>query len=153
MIHSTLLFLLAIPTASLVTRPRTGCNKVSLLHRGDPADSKTIEGDDCGNVKQIVGKWAKAKKVGSAAGAAKAAVTTAELAAKNSAAAAEQAKKLGEKVGLKGKAPEGVKLAAESAEKASKAAETASSKLSTSADTFSGKTADFAKAITDADIA
>lgn len=150
--RSIILALLLGSAASLVARPFTGCKKVSLLHRGDPADSKTIEGDDCGNVNQIVGKWAKAKKVGGLAGAAKAAVMGADLAAKNTGDAVEQAKALGKKAGLKGEIPAGVKLAADSADKAGKAATKAAATLGTTADTFGGKFADFAKAISDDDI-
>jgi len=78
-----LLTLLAAPSVALVAKPFTGCKKVSLLHRGDPADSKTIDGDDCGNVQQIVGKWAKSKKVGQLNGAATAAVNNAKQASTN----------------------------------------------------------------------
>jgi len=35
---------------------------------GNPADSQTIEGPDCGNVKKIFPQWEKAKKVGQVAG-------------------------------------------------------------------------------------
>jgi len=148
--------MLAMPAAGLVTpvqqKPFTGCKKVSLLHRGDPADSKTIDGDDCGNVKQIIGKWAKSKKVGELAGAAKAAVMGADLAATNTDDAVERAKALGKKVGLDDKMPPSVKLAAEEADKASKAATKAGATLKTTADTFKGKFDDFAKAISGDDI-
>jgi len=122
------------------------------LHRGDPADAKTIEGDDCGNVKQIVGKWAKSKKVGGLAGAAKAAVMGADLAAKNTDDAVSRAKDIGKKVGLKDEMPQSVKLAAEEADKKSKAATKAGSTLKATADTFKGKFDNFAKDISDADI-
>jgi len=144
MLTASVLLILALPVASYMVDPRTGCKKVSLLHRGDPADSKTIDGDDCGNVKQINGMWAKSKKVGGLAGAAKAAAMGAEQAATNTGDAAASAKKLGEAVGLKGKIPEGVKLAVEAAEKAGKAASKAATDLTATADTFSGKFADFA---------
>jgi chromosome segregation ATPase len=143
-----LLAVLVVPTASLVAP----CKKHSFLQRGDPADSETIEGDDCGNVGQIVGKWAKSKKVGELAGKAKAAVMGANLASENTAKAVAQAKSLGEKAGLDGKMPVGVKLAAEVAEKAGTAASDAATKLETTADTFGGKFADFAKDISDDDM-
>jgi len=130
----------------------TGCKKLSLLQRGNPANSKTIEGDDCGNVKQIIGKWAKAKQVGTLAGAASAAGSGANLASKNTDATIAAAKVLGAKIGLKDKIPESVKLAATAAEKASASASKAGSTLKTTADTFKGKFADFAKAISDDDI-
>jgi hypothetical protein len=120
--------------------------------KGDPADSKTIEGDDCGNVKTIVGKWAKSKKVGGLAGSAKAAVLNADTAAKNLDDAIKQAKALGKKVGLEGKMPEPVKLAAESAEKTSKAATKASTELTTKLDKFKPKMASFAKEISNDDM-
>jgi len=143
-----LVVMLVVPTASLVSP----CKKRSFLQRGDPADSKTIEGDDCGNVGQIVDKWAKSKKVGELAGKAKAAVMGANLASENTAKAVEQAKSLGEKAALDGKMPVGVKLAAGVAEKAGTAASDAATKLETTADTFGGKFADFAKDITDDDM-
>jgi len=135
-----LLVLLAVPAAGL------------LVHRGDPADSKTIKGDDCGNVKQINGKWAKAKKVGGLAGEAKAAVMGAELAAKNTEDAVKQAEALGKKIGQKGEIPEAVKSAAKVASEAAKTATKVAGKLDTSTDTFKGKFDDFAKAISDDDI-
>lgn len=147
-----LLALLVVPAVGLLTRPSSGCKKVSLLHRGDPADSKTIEGDDCGNVQQITTKWAKAKKVGGLAGKAKAAALAADKEAKNTEDAVKAAKALGEKVGLDGKIPESVKLAAEVAEKAGKAASEAAAKLGTTTDTFKGKFDDFAKAVSDDDM-
>lgn len=134
------LALLALPAAGLVTR------------RGDPADAKTIEGDDCGHVKQIIGKWAKSKKVGELAGQAEAAVMGANLAAKNTGDAADSAEALGKKVGLKGKIPVGVEAAVKVANEAAKAATKAGSTLKTTSDTFGGKFDDFAKAISDDDI-
>jgi len=151
-----MLAMLAVPAVGLLAptkqQPFTGCKKVSLLHRGDPADAKTIDGDDCGNVKQIIGKWAKSKKVGGLAGAAKAAVMGADLAAENTDDAVSQANAIGKKVGLKDTIPESVKLAAAAADKASKAATKAAATLGTTADTFKGKFGNFAKDISDDDI-
>merc|ERR1719409_502798 len=76
----------------------------------------------------------------------------ADLAAKNNEESVKQAKALGEKVGLDGKIPESVKLAAEVAEKAGKAASEAAAKLGTTTDTFKGKFDDFAKAVSDDDM-
>lgn len=145
-----LLAVLALPAAGLKVAPFTGCKKALL--QGDPADSKTIEGDDCGNVNQIVGKWAKSKKVGQLNGKAQAAINSANRAAKNTDDATARAEALGEKVGLKGAMPEGVKTAAAVAKTASTAATDAASSLKTTSDTFKGKFADFAKDISDADI-
>jgi hypothetical protein len=132
-------------------KPFTGCRRSKLLLsqlRADPknpADSKTIDGEDCGNVKTIVAKWAKSKKVGGLAGKAKAATLAADTAAKNTDDAVARANALGKKVGLKGEIPKGVEQAAKTAEDASKAATKASSSLGTKLDSFKGKFADFAK--------
>jgi len=144
------LAMLALPALGLKVKPFTGCKKALL--QADPADSKTIEGDDCGNVNQIIGKWAKSKKVGQLNGKAQAAINSANSAASNNDDATARAEALGTKVGLKGEMPVGVKSAATVAKTASTAATDAASALKTTSDTFKGKFADFAKDITDADM-
>lgn len=154
MVRSTLavMLLLAVPAASLLTKPFTGCKKVSLLHRSDPADSATIEGDDCGNVKQIIGKWAKSKKVGELNGKAQAAALAADYAFPNIMDQAMAAQTLGEKVGLNGEVPSGVKSAAEAAMHAAYAMATAGSSLKGTSDAFKAKFGGFASAISDDDM-
>jgi len=148
------LTLLAVSASGLVHSPFTGCRGVSLLHRGsgNPANSKAIEGEDCGNVQQIVGKWDKSKQVGDLAGTAKAAMTGADLVSKNSDDAVSRSKDLGKKIGLNGKIPTGLALAIGAVEKASKALSTASSTLKQTTATFKGKFSNFAKDVTDDDI-
>jgi len=103
-------------------------------------------------VQQIVGKWAKSKKVGQLNGAATAAVNNAKQASTNTDDAVKRANALGAKVGLKGEVPVAVASAAKVAGKASDAATAAATKLKTTSDTFSGKFGNFAKAITDDDM-
>lgn len=131
---------------------KLGCRHISLLSRGDPADSETIEGDDCGNVKQIVGKWAHAKEVGGLAGKAEAAKMGAELASKNTEAAANDAEAVGKKVGLKGEVPEGVKLAVKEAKEASKKAGGKATDLGVTVDTFKGKMGEFSEDVSNDDL-
>jgi chromosome segregation ATPase len=158
-----LLLLLIVPSSSLSVSPNqkpfTGCQKkllLSQLRREDPknpADSETIEGDDCGNVKTIIGKWAKSKKVGGLAGSAKAAALGAATASKNTDDAVTQAKEAGKKFDANGDVPESVQMAADVADKASKAASGASTSLDTKLSTFKGKMGEFAKEVTDEDMA
>jgi hypothetical protein len=108
MVSSSVIFVATLAVAAALLTPEhklqfTGCKKLSLLQRGNPANSKTIEGDDCGNVKQIVGKWAKSKQVGKLAGAASAAVSGANLASKNTDDTIAAAKALGKKLASKTK--------------------------------------------------
>jgi len=118
----------------------------------NPANSKTIEGKDCGNVKSIIGKWAKSKKVGELAGNAKAAIDSAKQASTNADAAVKAAEALGKKVGQDGKAPSSVTDAAKVATAASTAATKAAIGLKTLTSTFKGKFDDFAKAVSNDDI-
>jgi len=154
MVGSTLaaMLLLAVPTASLLTKPFTGCKKVSLLHRSDPADSETIEGDDCGNVKQIIGKWAKSKKVGELNGKAQAAAMAGHNAFPIIADQVLAARTLGEKVGLNGEVSSGLKSAADAAMDAADNMATDASNLHGTSKAFKGKFGGFASAISDDDI-
>lgn len=106
----------------------------------EPADSKAIEGPDCGHVKQVIRKWRKAASVGQVAGEARAAITSADAAAGRAAAAAGHAREIGTAIGKGGELPEGIKLSAESAEQAAKAATSASTALETELETFKSKT-------------
>jgi len=142
-----LLAVLVASTTSLVVRKgQTDCGGA------DPADSTTIDGDDCGNVKQIIGKWAKSKKVGSLNGAATAAINAATETAQNTDDAISRATTLGEQVGLGGHVPSAVASAAAVAVKASTAVTAAATALKTTSQTFKGKFGNFAKAVTDDDI-
>lgn len=61
----------------------------------EPADSKIVEGPDCGHVKQIISKYTKASKVGTLAGKAQGAINSAEAAADVAEAAKTQAEEIG----------------------------------------------------------
>lgn len=104
-----------------------------------PADSKTVDGPDCGNVKQVITHWAHAKKVGRAAGAAKGAVMQADRVSDLADKALEKAKEIGAKVGEGGEPPEAVAKAVEEAETASSDLTGASTELGTELDAFNAK--------------
>jgi chromosome segregation ATPase len=163
MMRALALLLLVLPASCVVVTPKqkpfTGCQKsklfLSQLRREDPenpANSKVIEGDDCGNVKTIIGKWAKSKTAGAIAGSAKGATLQAATAAKQTEDAITYAKELGKKYDAKGDVPESVTMAAEDATTAAKAATEASTALDTKITVFKGKMGDFAKEITDDDM-
>lgn len=102
----------------------------------EPADSATIEGPDCGHVKQIFGKWQKASKVGHLAGHARGVVSTAQAAAGALDAAAQRVRAVGAAIGENGTLPEAIKVAAQNADDASSAATAASAALGVELDTF-----------------
>lgn len=139
--------MLVVPTAGLVTKP--GCQSF-LQRKQNPANSKNIEGEDCGNVNNIIGKWAKSKKVGNLAGAAQAAANEVEQAAKNAEAATNAAEKLAK--AWSSSVPKALKAVIKVSSEAYGAANTAASGLKTAVTTFKGKFGDFAKTVTDADM-
>jgi len=145
-----LLLLLVVPCSFFVGWKQRSIGREDPKN---PADCKTIEGDDCGNVKTIIGKWAKSKKVGGLAGSAKAAALGAATAAKNTDDAVTQAKEAGKKFDANGEVPLSVKQAADLADKASKAASASSTSLDTKLSTFKGEMGDFAEEVTDEDMA
>lgn len=96
-----------------------------------PADSKVIDGPDCGNVKQIFSKWNKAKNVGSAAGQAQAAISAADHMATVAQQQVDRAKEIGNELSKDGAMPKGIELALEPAETAISDVSSASSELDT----------------------
>jgi len=102
----------------------------------DPEYSKLIKGPDCGHVKQIIGKYQKAAKVGKVAGTARGVITQADIAAGKVDAAVTRAKEIGKSLG---ELPKAIKEAISSAEKAAKEASTASAALDTELETFKTK--------------
>jgi len=101
-----------------------------------PADSKTIDGPDCGHVKQIIGKWQKASKVGKLAGSAQGAVMAASAAASAAEAGAKKARELGKEIDKDGKVPDVIESVAKKAEEAGKKATKESTELETELKSF-----------------
>lgn len=102
------------------------------------ADSEIIDGVDCGNVKIIVPKWAKSRKIGKINGEAKNAMTGADAAAEeattaeeNANAAAAQAEAVGgdEANGAAADAKDAATKAGEAATKAQEASEALSNEV------------------------
>lgn len=106
---------------------------------GGPADSQVIEGPDCGNVKQIVGKWQKAGATGALAGAAQAAILNAERAAQACTDAVQHAQAEGAKLDQGGAVPEMVQNAVNDATSAGAAATSAAGSLQSELDGFRTK--------------
>jgi len=116
------------PADALVTaRPKT------------PEYSKLIKGPDCGHVKQIIGKYSKAAKVGKLAGSARGVITQADIAAGKVDAAVSRAKEMGKSLTKDGELPKAIKDSIASAEKAAKEASKASATLDTELETFKKK--------------
>jgi len=102
-----------------------------------PADSKTVEGPDCGHVRQIISKWTKASKVGHLAGLARGAVSSAEAAADAATAAKTQAEEIGAAFkDAEGALPAAIASAVENAGGAATAATKAVTALETDLGTF-----------------
>jgi len=104
-----------------------------------PEYSKLIKGPDCGHVKQIIGKYQKAAKVGKVAGAARGVITQADIAAGKVDAAVSRAKEIGKSLTKDGELPKSIKESISSAEKAAKEAAKASATLDTELETFKNK--------------
>jgi len=104
-----------------------------------PEYSKLIKGPDCGHVKQIIGKYQKAAKVGKVAGAARGVITQADVAAGKVDVAVSRAKEIGKSLTKDGELPKAIKEAIANAEKAAKEASKASAALDTELETFKTK--------------
>lgn len=98
-----------------------------------------MDGPDCGHVKQVIAHWARAKKVGKAAGAARGAVMQADRASDFAEKALEKAKKIGAEAEGGGEPPEAVAKAVEEAEAAASDLTGASTELGTELDAFNAK--------------
>jgi len=138
----------ARPPASLLEAQR---------HKEDPektgedfADSKTIEGPDCGNVKQIIGKWQRAGSIGAVAGEAQGVLSQAHSAVQATQDAADQAEEASSAVSADGSVPVGVGEAATYARDAAAKLNSKAADLQIEIDSF--KTAmetDFAAGVDD----
>jgi chromosome segregation ATPase len=113
------------------------------VRREDPdperlADSDVIDGPDCGHVKQIIGKWGKAKKAGKLAGEAKGAVMQADKAANIVDKVITRAENIGKEIN-DGDIPDSVKRPADHAKDKSTEASNKAGELDTMVGAFKNK--------------
>lgn len=138
---AVVLCVFALPVAGVAVAPS---GRRILLQRTeesvenvtDPANSTTIDGPDCGNVKQIFSKWEKAKQVGQVAGRARGVIANAQAVAGGLDATAAKVQEAGKALGENGQPPEAIQAAATKADQASTAITDAVAALETKLGAF-----------------